>query len=379
MTLSRLCIFIIAFCFSATASAAEPQLRVLTDAKNHPTAIEAVGVGADYLAPLSNREADDPEWTKLLRVLVANLPDQDNTAPPVAGLYEVIGGTLRFTPRFAFLPGTAYRAELSPPRSHRQTLDISIPAGPKPPLTKVTAAYPSASILPENQLRFYIHFSQPMNSGEAYRHVKLLKASGEEVKRAFLEIGEELWDGSGQRLTLLFDPGRVKKGLKPREEFGPVLEPGQSYVLVIDKAWRDASNQPLADGFEKRFTAGPAMESAVKTAEWKVLAPAANSQEPLVVRFPRPLDRALLQRMISVVDSAGKFARGDISLADEERRWEFRPDAAWKPGDYSLVVDVELEDTAGNNIARAFEIDVFERIEDRPGPQFVKLPFTIAK
>ena len=71
-----------------------------------------------------------------------------------------------------------------------------------------------------------------MAAGDAYEHVKLLKANGEVVTRAFLEIGEELWDGSGQRITLLFDPGRVKKGLSPRLQFGPVLEAGQTYRLV---------------------------------------------------------------------------------------------------------------------------------------------------
>jgi hypothetical protein len=94
--------------------------------------------------------------------------------------------------------------------------------------------YPTSSKLPENHLRFYVHFSAPMSRGEAYEHLRLLRKNGEPVYLPFLEIGEELWDKSGMRLTLLFDPGRVKRGLKPREENGPVLEEGEEYTLVIE-------------------------------------------------------------------------------------------------------------------------------------------------
>ena len=34
---------------------------------------------------------------------------------------------------------------------------------------------------------------------------------------------------------MFFDPGRIKRGLKPREQFGPALQEGKSYVLVIDR------------------------------------------------------------------------------------------------------------------------------------------------
>jgi hypothetical protein len=256
-------------------------------------------------------------------------------------------------------------------------LDFEIPAPAPTEPTRITAIYPSASTLPENQLRFYIHFSAPMAAGHAYEHVKLLKPDGTQDKRAFLEIGEEMWDASCQRLTILFDPGRVKKGLRPREEFGPVLEPGKSYSLVIDKSWLDANNQPLSAGFEKRFTAGPEVEMAIDIKQWKISPPAANSRDALAVAFQRPLDRALLTRMLTVADSSGKEIDGQITLADDERRWLFRPDQPWSAGSYALVADTALEDTTGNNIARPFEVDVFERVDDKAGPDFVRIPFSI--
>src|SRR5205809_756454 len=119
---------------------------------------------------------------------------------------------------------------------------FAIPAPPRSEPTKVTAVYPSADTLPDNQLRFYLHFSAPMSRGEAYSRVKLLKEDGQPVSFPFLELDEELWDKSGKRLTLLFHPGRVKRGLKPREEFGPIMESGHKYTLVIDKGWLDAES-----------------------------------------------------------------------------------------------------------------------------------------
>jgi hypothetical protein len=361
--------------------AEEPLLRVVADAENRPVAVEASGWIKDQLLKLSR---EDPESIKALSALfrVHVLDDKGNPQfPALGGRSEFHEGAIRFTPQFSFQPGMKYEAFFQwPARALPSTqlfsLKFAIPSPPPTPPTRVTAIYPSAATLPENQLRFYIHFSGAMTTGEAYQHVKLLKANGQEVKRAFLELGEELWDGTGQRLTLLFDPGRVKKGLKPREEFGPVLEPGESYRLVIDKSWKDANGQPLAADFEKEFTAGPAVEAAVDWKEWKIDAPPSGGREPLVIRFPRSLDHALLQRMIGVEGAAGKMIDGAITVTDEERRWQFIPAQPWPAGQLTLVVEKTLEDSAGNNLARPFEVDVFDRVDDKPGPDYVRIPLS---
>jgi hypothetical protein len=380
----KVCSFFAAILLLASEAGAEPsdpEIRIVGDSRK-PTAIEVAGLPKQQLAELTRRAIDDPAWTTLLSVFVAEGSDAAN---PVAilGSYSVEGTAIRFTPRYALRPGLKYRVVLR--QSARDSLvaqevtrEISIPAMPPAEPTRVTTIYPSPSTLPENQLRFYVHFSAPMAAGDAYAHVKLLKASGEVVNRAFLEIGEELWDGSGQRLTLLFDPGRVKKGLSPRAQFGPVLEPGQTYRLAIDKAWRDANGQPLAADFEKRFTASPAVETAVDFKQWKITPAAARSREPLVIQFPRPLDRALLMRMIRIADSGENRVSGEIVVADQERRWEFRPDQPWAAGKFALVVDTALEDSAGNNLARPFEVDVFEKIDASPEPELIRIPFAVA-
>jgi hypothetical protein len=82
--------------------------------------------------------------------------------------------------------------------------------------------------------------------------------------------------------------------------------------------------------------------------------------------------------MITVADPAGQPIDGAIVVTDLERRWEFRPDQPWVKGNHSLVVDTALEDPSGNNLAKPFEVDVFDRVDDRPGPELVRITFAIA-
>jgi len=384
MTRSILLLLATSAVFSTAISAAESPLSVIKDANDRPIAIEASGWTKDWLTAFAKSETYMVEYLRP-RLGIHVVDERGETSPqPISGNYELKNGAVRFTPQFSLRPGMTYKAVFSAPVRSRQqsvpdiyTINITIPAPPPAPPTRVTAIYPSSSTLPENQLRFYIHFSAPMASGDAYSHVKLVKANGQVVDRAFLEVSGELWDGSGQRLTVLCDPGRVKKGLQPREELGPVLEAGNSYRLVIDKTWRDVNGQPLAAEFEKKFVAGPAVESAVDIKDWKITAPPAGTRDPLVLQFPRPLDRALLMRMLTIVDANKKQVDGEITLGEEERRWEFRPDQPWPSGQFSIVADTALEDSTGNNLARPFEVDVFERVDDKSGPEFVRIPFTV--
>ena len=110
---------------------------------------------------------------------------------------------------------------------------------------RLVQVYPTSDRLPENQLKFYVHFSAPMSRGDSYRYIHLLESENGEVDLPFLELGEELWSQDGTRLTVFFDPGRIKRGLKPREEVGPSLEEGKSYTLRIDADWPDAPSDPL--------------------------------------------------------------------------------------------------------------------------------------
>jgi len=214
-----------------------------------------------------------------------------------------------------------------------------------------------------------------MGRGDAYRHIRLLDAAGKPVDAPFLELDEELWSRDGMRFTLVFDPGRIKRGLKPREEQGPVLEAGKSYQLVIDKSWPDADGNPLAVEFRKPFRAGPADETSPRPENWTIRPPQAGTRGPMEIQFPEPLDRALLQRMIGVRDASGNAVAGQVAVAGEETVWQFTPAVPWRAGDYRLAIGTELEDVAGNSISRPFEVDAVGPISQRVASETVERSF----
>jgi hypothetical protein len=371
-------------CAATISAAADPPIRAVADKEGKIIGFEGLGLPAASIAILEKKQSDDALWSDMFAVYVGRAPGRPDV-PPMLGTYSVHGTNVRFIPKFPLKPGLSYCVEYFPPPARdvdspaRYEHVFSIPAAPRGEPAKITAIYPSADVLPENQLRFYVHFSAPMSRGEAYEHLKLLKEDGTEVDLPFLEIGEELWDTSGRRLTLLIDPGRIKRGLKPREEAGPVLENGHKYTLIITAGWRDESGQPLAADFTKKFAAGPPVEKAIDPKEWKITPPAAGKRQPLHVRFPKPLDHALLQRAIQVHDAAGRRVPGEISIAHQECSWFFSPEEPWTAGAYELVIDTALEDLAGNRIGRAFEVDELTPIEKTVVPEFVRLPIVIGE
>ena len=357
------------------------KIELVSDDAGQPAAFEAHGLSKADLARFKTLPEDDARWGQAFSVYVVD--PEAGKVPPIVGTYTVESDSLRFTPRFKIRPGLTYRAVLRPQaigggaaaKALTREFVIAKPARGAP--TTVTAIYPTATTLPENQLKFYLHFSAPMSRGEAYQHIQLLGDDGKPADLPFLEIGEELWDPSGRRLTLLVDPGRIKRGVKPREELGPVFEAGRNYTLIISKKWRDANGQPLAESFKKQFQAGPPIEKAIATADWKISVPAGGTRQPLRVQFPYPMDHALLQRTLSVTGKNDQTISGEFAVADFERRWEFIPSESWQPGNYNLVVDTAIEDLAANRIGQPFEVDRLEPIKRTVEAEFEKIPFTI--
>jgi hypothetical protein len=179
------------------------------------------------------------------------------------------------------------------------------------------------------------------------------------------------------RLTLFIDPGRIKRGVQPLEEIGPALEAGKGYTLEIDAAWRDSAGLPLRENFRKSFRVGPQDREPPSVATWEIKSPKAGTRDPLAVSFPEPMDQALALRVIRVANAAGRLMEGVSALFDQERRWSFTPQESWTAGQYQLQVQNTIEDLAGNNIGKAFEVDLFEGVQRRFTNQVVKLPFGV--
>ena len=224
--------------------------------------VETVGLPEPVAMAIEQAQWTPTDWPNLLSVRVARR--QDFEPLPMLGSYQMVSGQLRFTPKYGWTPGVTYLAELNT-ECLKPTAGLSLAAVlrftvsdlPPTPAARVSAIYPSGASLPENHLRFYLHFSQPMQQGNSYRHLHLYDARGVEIADPFLELGEEMWDRTGRRLTLLIDPGRIKRGLKPREDVGPVFEAGGRYTLVVDRTWKDANRQPLAEEFRKTYRIAP--------------------------------------------------------------------------------------------------------------------------
>jgi hypothetical protein len=244
--------------------------------------------------------------------------------------------------------------------------------------TTVLALYPSADRLPVNLLRIYLHFSAPMSIGEAYQRVHLVDDEGKEVHDAFLVVAgeKELWDPERKRLTLLFDPGRIKRDLRPNLEAGLPLREGHAFSIVVDSVWQDAQGQPLRQRFRKRFTVIAADRASPRTQDWQLTAPRAGTRDTLTLRFPESLDRALLERLLSVRGNAAAVA-GKTLVDENEKRWRFVPDAYWQAGSYSVEVGTELEDVAGNNLRRLFDVDRKTTPAPTVTAEHVQLAFTV--
>jgi hypothetical protein len=384
--------------WASVVHAAEPAIQLVSDDRSRPVAFEVTGLTKTQLTALTAAKLNEGTGQRLLTVHVADV-GKATTQSPMLGTYQWHGSALRFTPRFPLCDGLNYRAEFRPDAelvtldtpvqatAYREQkyqgkpirLDVSLAKKPNTNPTEVTQIYPSANVLPENQLKFYLHFSAPMSQREAYTHLELLQADGTPVDLPFLELGEELWDGTGTRLTLFIDPGRIKRGVKPREDLGPALTEGQEYTLVVHSDWNDAAGYSLAKAARKTFRAGPPLITAIDPLSWKIIAPQAGTDEPLKIKFPRSLDRALLDRTLKVKGPGKATVSGKITVSDAERQWEFRPAHAWNAGSYELVVDTVLEDLAGNRIGRPFEFDQTGTIDQQVQAETISIKFEITK
>jgi hypothetical protein len=263
------------------------------------------------------------------------------------------------------------------------TLGAAASAVVGPSTTVVEGIYPTADRLPANLLRFYIVFSEAMRIGESHTRLRLIEDSGGDdsgavVSGAFLELDEELWDPSRRRLTVLLDPGRIKRGLRANLESGAPLLEGRRYRLEIDAAWRDGHGRPLLRAATKRFATAAADRTAPDLGRWVVRAPSASgAREPLILRFPEPLDRALLASAVTVEDDAGAEVRGVIEVGDAERTWRFTPQRAWATARHRVCVEPELEDVAGNSLRRLFDVDLTRAARAETNAAVRCIPFDV--
>jgi len=178
-------------------------------------------------------------------------------------------------------------------------------------------------------------------------------------------------------VTILFHPGRVKRELVPREELGPILEEGRTYTIEISGGWEDTDGRPLVAGFAKTFTAGPPDDQPVDPALWTLVTPRGGSDAPLIIRLAKPLDHAMLNRVVWVADAKGNPVPGTLSVGGGERVLTFSPQSPWQSSNYKLVTDTRLEDVCGNRVGEPFEVDVFKPVTRKIPTKTFERTFTV--
>lgn len=339
----------------------------------------AVPLDHELAAALAKAVLEPEQWRDLLAV---HLGEPREDIPAMLGSYRLVDETLYFHPRLPFLDGRTYcalwrvdRARAlaglaDKPQMPQRTCFTPPSVAHQPPT--VSAVSPATTTVPANLLRLYIHFSQPMARERAYSGIRLLDADDQPVPMPFVIVPQELWDPAGLRLTLLFDPGRIKRGVGPNLELGPPLVEGRRYTLEI--AGRpDATGQAMTEPYRHSFTVGPADRSSPDPKSWRMLVPPANTRDPLRVLFDAPLDRALAERCLAVRGPEG-FLHGRVALDAEVMIWTFVPDSTWRAAAYTLIVAADLEDPCGNRPGRPFDVPMGDAHFTAHGTE---LPFSV--
>lgn len=292
---------------------------------------------------------DEVTINEVLQIFVGAIDLCCDGRTPVAGRYALKSNFLTFTPAFSFVAGQDYVARIRIPGMDEDLVPFSLSSVAATIDATVTEIYPSGDTLPENVLRFYIHFSVPMSPHVAFDYIELRDASGVVDEAAFMRFKQELWNEDRTRLTLLIDPGRIKRNVATNVELGPALLAGQHYVLSVASGWPSADGMSVLPAFSKAFTVSDALRERPDVRLWQTTPPCLGTSDPLNITFDRPFDRHLLSKDIRVVTGDGQIVGGIIHVDEGENAWSFTPNEPWAHEDLQVIVTPTLEDVAGNN------------------------------
>jgi hypothetical protein len=217
---------------------------------------------------------------------------------------------------------------------------------------------PQANVLPANALRFYVHFPR---SGEAHfdrDQLWLLNEEEQVVRDPFLVLSQELWSVDGRRLTVLMEPGRIKRGLGAGPAHEPALVVGRSYSLVLTA---------LGETVRHTFRVSDPVLEAVEEARWHIVSPTVGTLDPAVVHFDRVMDSALCEDEIVVLAASGEVVQTRVLLAPDGTAMQLFPSHPWSAREHSLVVSERFEDVCGNRLGEALDHDLSAGGQPRAG------------
>ena len=251
--------------------------------------------------------------------------------------------------------------------------EIEVPKSESSP-PDLIAIYPSQDTVPENLLKMYFLFSQPMVEGHALSFITIMRGS-DTLKGTFLDLQPELWNRDGTMLTLWLDPGRIKRDLIPNQEMGTPLKAGEKYTLAISALWKSKEGVPLTSDYSKTFIAFSRDEHMPTIDQWSMSFPSAGSTQPLKINLEEAMDYSVLLESIEIIRAGKNSIGGTIQLTDEEKTLLFTPTEIWKSGEYEIRIESRLEDLSGNNLNRPFDRDITKG--EKTDQKFFSKPFTI--
>jgi len=98
----------------------------------------------------------------------------------------------------------------------------------------------------------------------------------------------------------------------------------------------------------------------------------------LSINMKSSLDYSLLNSTLHIVDEKGKTVLGKWKIEKEEKNVSFTPNEQWVNGSYQLQVESRLEDLAGNNINRPFDVDMKANKKQLSQEKVISLPFKVS-
>ena len=178
-------------------------------------------------------------------------------------------------------------------------------------------------------------------------------------------------------LTVWLDPGRIKRGLRPNLRWGAPLRRGDHYTLVVSDHWRDLQGTALTKSYFKKLIATDRDSLPPDPMTWTIHPPAHDTRKELTIDVKSTLDYSLLTSSLLVINETGKIISGKWQVGKDERNVSFIPDEPWMEGRYQLQVETRLEDLAGNNVNRPFDVDLKAKPKEAVSAKTISLPFEI--
>lgn len=308
-----------------------------------------------------------------LRVFVG-----EESQTSVIGVIVGVTGKHHFAPVVPFTEGQTYTIH----KNNTEVLaSFTVPKKEKKGTAEFLAIHPKLDTVPENLLKMYFEFAQPMQEvRSALDFISVTDETDGMETKPFLRLESELWNKERNVLTLWLDPGRIKTDLIPNRERGLPLTIGKTYTVVVDSLWKSREGMPLKKSYSKKFHVGPRDDKKPNVAEWRLSMQKEDSLKVLHFNFGEPMDAFLAMETIRMYDIDNQQIKGQFSLLKNASILRFIPDNDWSTKEIEIRVESRLEDLAGNNLARRFDTPLLgEKINETDTVKIHTLKFKLPK